>query len=318
MAQSSPKSRRRPGFTLIELLVVIAIIAVLIALLLPAVQQAREAARRSQCKNNLKQIALALHNYHDTFLVFPPGYVSTRPGISTSTTWCNGNGGQGWGSTQGAPWTALVLSFLEQGNLQQTLNFGVPWAAASNQMAPPNSTLIQPLKIWQCPSDEVFNEQPLNNSYWGCQGGPRVQTDGSLTADCGNTGCSPMWERAHYVSGVLYGGSRVQMGHISDGTTNVFMVGESRYGDSTWGMSAKQDSCTLPRNIAGAHEQINLHPAPQRGIFSTRGFSSYHTGGAHFAMCDGSVQFVSENINLATYQQLGKRNDKLPAGGFSQ
>ena len=309
MPRSPAGVRFRAGFTLIELLVVIAIIAVLLALLLPAVQQAREAARRSQFKNNLKQIGLALHNYHDTHLTFPPGYVSNHSRNSGSTSWCRWDGGAPWDRLQGAPWTALILPQLEQRNLYEQFDFKVPWTNIGNTMSAPNLDVIVPLSIWQGPSDPIFSEKELANSYWGVQGGGTVP-------DCANTACSPAGERAHYTSGALYGGSRIRIADIRDGTTNVFLVGETRYGDSPWGTSAKQDTCTLPRNIAGAQEQINLYPAPERGLFSTRGFSSFHPGGAHFLMCDGSVHLVSENIHLATYQQLGQRDDNQPAGGF--
>jgi len=93
-------------------------------------------------------------------------------------------------------------------------------------------------------------------------------------------------------------------------------VGETRYGNSAWGASAKQDGCALARNIAGTHEPINLHTG--RGLHSTRGFSSFHIGGAHFLMADGSTHFISENISLAAYRQLGQREDALPDGGFGK
>ena len=303
---------KRKGFTLIELLVVIAIIAILIALLLPAVQQAREAARRTQCKNNLKQIGLGLHNYHDVFHLFPPGYVSDRPALNNSS-WCR-NHGPGPGSVQFAPWTALVLPYIEQGNLYEKMNFNIPWQATSNKMDTTkiNYTLVKdasPMNVYTCPSDPDLNGNPTWNSYMGVMGG-------GSSPDCQNTGCTPSNVRAHYISGVLFGGSNIQIRDVKDGTTNVFMVGESRYANAEWGASAKQDGCHFPRNLAGAQEQINLHAKGKRGQMQTRGFSSYHTGGAHMLMADGSTQFLSENMDLTTYRQLGKRADGFPIGGF--
>ena len=93
-------------------------------------------------------------------------------------------------------------------------------------------------------------------------------------------------------------------------------VGETRYSDSAWGASAKQDTCAYAKNLAGAQEQINLYP--NRGYQQNRSLSSYHVGGCHFAMADGSTHFVSENIDLTLYQQLGRRDDGLPNGGFNQ
>ncbi|MEX0818470.1 MAG: DUF1559 domain-containing protein, partial [Pirellulaceae bacterium] len=160
------------GFTLVELLVVIAIIGILVALLLPAVQAAREAARRMQCSNNLKQLGLALHNYHDTLKTFPPGYVSNRPGVEGSSSWCRSGG------VQGAPWTALILPYMEQQNLHDQFNFNVPFQATSNQMAPPNSNVVIPLDTYSCPSDVRLGSNPLWNSYFGVQGG-------GTAPDCG-------------------------------------------------------------------------------------------------------------------------------------
>ncbi len=291
----------RRGFTLIELLVVIAIIAVLIALLLPAVQQAREAARRSACQNNMKQIGLALHNYSDVHKRFPPGYVTRVPGTISNTSWCRSGG------VQFAPWTVLILPFIDQTPLHGQMNFNVPFQTTGNQMATPNSNVIRPLAIYQCPSNILTSSNELLNSYFGVMGG-------SATPNCGNSGCSPANERAHYVTGMLFAGSRMQPRDVLDGMSNVFLVGESRYATAAWGASAKQDSCTFPINLAGAQDQINLFP--NAGIHSTRGFSSFHPGGCFFLLSDGSVHFVSQNIDLATYRQLGHRDDGRPTGGL--
>lgn len=290
------------GFTLVELLVVIAIIGILVALLLPAIQSARESARRTQCVNNLKQIGLALHNYHDSLSVFPPGFVSNNPGNPSSTSWCRSGG------VQGAPWTVLILPYSEQSSLHDQFNFNVPFQATSNQMAPPNNQFLVPMKMYSCPSDIRLSSNPLLSSYFGVQGG-------SATPDCGNSGCSPANERAWYVTGMLYAGSRTTFGHALDGTSNVFLVGETRYGNAAWGASAKQDSCAYARNLAGAQDPINLYP--NQGVHDTRGFSSYHHNGAMFSMTDGSVHFISDDMDLAIYRQLGHRDDGFPAGGFS-
>jgi prepilin-type N-terminal cleavage/methylation domain-containing protein/prepilin-type processing-associated H-X9-DG protein len=291
----------RRGFTLMELLVVIAIIIILIGLLLPAVQKVREAAASRSCRYNLKQLGQAVRNYHEVNGVLPPGYVSSNPGIPDSTDWCQ------TGGVQGAPWTVLILPHAEQEDLFKQFDLTVPFQDTSNQMAAPNDAAVVPLKVLSCPSDARLSANPLWSSYFGVQGG-------GAAPDCGNSGCGPANERAMYVSGVLYSGSHHRLTDVEDGVANVFMIGESRYGGAAWGASAKQDSCAYARNLAGAQDQINLYAT--QGVHDTRGFSSYHTGGAHFSMCDGSVQFISENINLTTYRQLGRRADGLPEGGL--
>lgn len=294
--------RRKPGFTLVELLVVIAIIGILIALLLPAVQAAREAARRMQCSSNLKQIALAMHNYHGSLNVFPPGYVSSNPGTKGSTSWCRS------GSVQGAPWTVMLLPYLEQQSLYDRFDFSVPFQKTSNQMAPPNDQYIEPLSVYRCPSDARAGTEKYT-CYFGVQGG-------GTAPDCANISCSAPGERGFYVSGILYGGSEVTFRDVTDGTSHVFMVGESRYGNAFWGSSAKQDNCAFSQNLAGAQDQINLFP--YAGVHSTRGFSSFHPGGCQFAMVDGSVHFVTETIDLTVYQQSGQRDDGFPIEGAVQ
>jgi prepilin-type N-terminal cleavage/methylation domain-containing protein/prepilin-type processing-associated H-X9-DG protein len=314
---------RRTGFTLVELLVVIAIIGILIALLLPAVQAAREAARRTHCINNIKQLALAIHGFSDAHRQLPPGYFSNNPGIPNNSTWCRSGGkkvvtGLGGslpaGGNQGAPWTVLILPYTEQSALYEQLDFTVPFQDTSNQMTPPNDKIVIPLSMFQCPSDVrlITNANPDSlkwNSYFGVQGGGTVP-------DCSSSGCSALNERGFYVSGVLFAGSKITFGDVLDGTSNVFLIGETRYGGSAWGASAKQDSCAYCRNLAGAQDQINLYPG--QGVHDSRGFSSYHPQGAHFAMVDGSVHFVNENISLVMYQQLGRRSDDKPAGGLGK
>ena len=303
-------STGRRAFTLVELLVVIAIIGVLVALLLPAVQAAREAARRTQCKNNMKQIGLAIHNYHDAMRSFPPGYISSNPGIPGSTSWCRSGG------VQRAPWTVLILPFTEQGNLHSQFNFNVVFQSTSNQMNGPNDAVIVPMKMYQCPSDVRLEIQAGDvntsrkkywSSYFGVQGG-------GAAPDCGNTGCSAANERGMYVSGMLFAGSKLGFQNVTDGTANVFLIGETRYGGAAWAASAKQDSCAYARNLAGAQDAINLHKGT--GVHDTRGFSSYHPNGCGFTMVDGSVHFVSQNIDINIYRQLGRRDDGLPSGGF--
>jgi len=300
------------GFTLIELLVVIAIIAILIALLLPAVQQAREAARRSQCKNNLKQIGLAFHNYHEAHNKIPPGNISNVTS-STNNSWCRSGGSFQW-----APWTTMILPYIDQAPLYALINFNVPFVDSSNNFINPNLSIInnagaQRMVVYQCPSDPDLSNAPYS-SYMGVQGGP--PNAAVQQPQCQNTGCTPSNARAHFVTGMIHAASNYNLSAALDGTSNIFLVGESRYSNAHWAQSGKMDSCTLPRNLAGALEQINLYP--DRGAQqATRGFSSRHVGGCHFLMCDGSVQFMSENVNLFVYQQLAQRADKLPLGGFN-
>ncbi|QDU61133.1 Type II secretion system protein G precursor [Planctomycetes bacterium Pan216] len=306
MMNPSPRRARGAGFTLVELLVVIAIIGILVALLLPAVQQAREAARRSQCQNNMKQLGTALHAFHSSHMRLPPGYAADIE-TNTSSTWCTGGSGA---SAQGrAPWAVYILPFLDQQALYDKLNLEERFSQANLGVPSPNDAFIVPLAAFICPSDQDVASNPDKTSYFGVQGG-------------GTEACSGFsGTRDFFLNGVLYHNSEITLGHVSDGTSQVFMVGESRYQQAasnpavSWASSVKFGGNAVAGTLAGAQEPINLHDGeglPQ----STKGFSSYHPGGCHFTMADGSVHFVSESIDLDVYQQLGQRDDGQPLGGL--
>lgn len=332
---SSPiKNPRTPraGFTLIELLVVIAIIAVLIALLLPAVQQAREAARRAQCQNNLKQIGLGLHNYHGTYRSFPIGVIH-RSGYSVSQSpfWEEAAFG----------WSCYILPYLEQGPLydniaQASLNFASGWDHnACDQWA---KTI---LTVYICPSDPSKNinefrgnNPPANNSqtvppppasqrhyaksnYPGVAGniGDNGNLNGGLYGGDINTTPNPD-DVDPDLGGIFFVNSNVSIGDITDGTSNTLMVGE-------------RDGADKPRHPGywiGAETMYFLDPvlglcqnnALRRlnGTSVWDGFGSTHTGGANFLMADGSVQFVSENINGLTYVWLANKSGGNVVGEF--
>lgn len=300
------------GFTLIELLVVIAIIAILIALLLPAVQQAREAARRSQCKNNLKQIGLALHNYHDVHSVFPPGWVGRQPTGYSDANYCNT-----MGIDHQAPWTVMVLPFLDQGPLYNTFNLSRPFSDGTNGTQAPNGPLVKRVSVYQCPSNPASSQWELHLDYMGVMGG---KTAAAGSPDCTVSG-QP--DRIFARNGILYHNSRIGFRDLVDGSSNIFLVGESRmFPDQAgvtyrcWASSPKAGG--YPLTNAMSWDQINLIPTsviPNTGTKVCRGFSSFHTGGCHMLFGDGSTRFLSENMNQDTYWALGIRNDGLPTGG---
>ena len=299
MATSSKRiaaSIRKPvasrGFTLIELLVVIAIIAVLIALLLPAVQQAREAARRTQCKNNLKQIGLALHNYHDNFSALPPGWI----GVTGSVTDVFGLNGWGWGSK--------ILPQIDQANLYNTMNFSVKLESPANALA-----RVTPLAAFRCASDVA------PSSVWKIQDeSARDLAELAVANYIGVFGISEMDECVDAPNvpcngeGAFFQNSRIQVRDFTDGLSNTLIVGERRTRrdngfswTSTWaGVVANGDDAIV--RILGSSDHTPNNPANH-----IDDFSSYHVGGAHFVLGDGSVRFVSSNIDHGVYQHLTTR-----------
>ncbi|HUG93218.1 MAG TPA: DUF1559 domain-containing protein [Planctomycetaceae bacterium] len=275
-----PPRHSRRGFTLIELLAVIAIIGVLVALILPAVQQAREAARRTQCKNNLKQIGTALHNYHASHGGFPPAY------INVADT-------PGWG------WGAMLLPELDHAPLYEQL--GVGRQDFSGAPTPASETI---LPVFVCPSDIG----PPLNPHRG---------DHAMSNYAGVFGNVEVFQWDDIGNGVFFVNSHIRISDMLDGASNTFGVGERRFdwpdGTHKGGIWAgKYAPVAYGSNIWSC---VDVPPHRINGN-KEWAFSSFHPGGAHFLLCDGSVRFISEQINGTTYERLAQRNDNQPTGEF--
>jgi len=319
-----PRHRtHRLAFTLIELLVVIAIIAVLIALLLPAVQQAREAARRSQCKNNLKQLGLAHQNYHDTYGMFAPGGTGDRdyaPRVS---------------------WQVRVLPFLDQSALYQQIDMTGQTANAVEGLLPDGRHVREAIvTAFICPSDP--NNQP-RGGYAQCN---YAGSMGSQSAPSTSSSCSPF--EVYKLKTLAYGksasrsaisgmisrnGASIRMADVTDGTSNTIQVGETLPAcldalRGSWPFSqstCNSETMTLtPINdfttceLLGANRRITNSACTSHDQWNfSLGFRSMHVGGANFLLVDGSVHFLSENIDHAsTFQRLGDRADGQVLGDY--
>lgn len=293
MSQSSQtlprfQPARSRGFTLIELLVVIAIIAILLALLLPAVQQAREAARRTQCKNNLMQIGLALHNYEMAHEVFPPGCVNPDGPIINAE------------EKYHMSWTVQILPTMEQASLFSRVDFAEGAYSAMN-------AAIRSVNIpgFECPSDPARGISA--SSYAACFGG------GDVPIDVDN-------------NGLLFLNSSIGYEEIHDGASNTILVGEKAVMKAVTPISWMSGTLATLRNsgvpinggwdVNGSGGRGPKSPSPAPSNTATSGFSSYHTGGAQFVLADGSVRFLSENINPQTLANLGNREDLEPLMDF--
>ncbi|MCB9953315.1 MAG: DUF1559 domain-containing protein [Planctomycetaceae bacterium] len=277
-----PRLRRR-GFTLIELLVVIAIIAVLIALLLPAVQQAREAARRSQCKNNLKQIGLALHNYHDVYSTFPMG--ATR-------------------ITEGLSWHVAILPQMEQAPLYDKFEFGSTTMTPNDDRWDQTTNLphcrFSPMPIYLCPSGTqvVADDNAANYTthYYGVAGPTGINPATGAAYSENTSGSHGGFSR----EGLFTFGEVRRMRDITDGTSTTLAVGEiswtKRNGNNTRYRSWTRGG-QLNSHLAGAKNVAQQINADYTALFNDMSFGSNHVGGAQFLMGDGAVRFLSENID---------------------
>jgi prepilin-type N-terminal cleavage/methylation domain-containing protein len=307
----------RRGFTLIELLVVIAIIAILVALLLPAVQAAREAARRSQCGNNLKQIGIALHGYHEI--------ASTLP--------------YGW-DTRGAGWTTFLLPGIDEGPLYETLIFqeGGPGNWASNG-SPNEIACGTVIETFRCPA--MTGAEPVTNhgipnrvpaSYRGNAGSQASSDDTSTIALPGTKSLENTQQ-----DGIFFACSSVGFSRVADGLSNTIFVGESRtepgfvkdgQAMDYWYLGSPQaDPCACDGGTGGTEfsefvgttqAKINarLHTPAVHGTVMELAFGSYHNGGAFFLFGDGRVQFLSDFIDDRTYRALSTRDANDDTGEF--
>jgi len=336
------KRLTRTGFTLIELLVVIAIIGILMGLLLPAVQKVREAAARTQCTNNQKQIGVALHSYHDLNKRFPAGYVD---GNTDSASTPDNDVGPGWG------WASFLLPFLEQDNVYSQINFkqgvGIGVNAQISQ---------QPLEIYQCPSDPYQQAFPVYDSsftnpiatvahgnYVGCNGWvecfnnaggnyqPSSDGGGAEDGDGGKTGTGLAG------NGLFYRNSKNTIASVTDGLSSTIVVGErcAAHSPTTWTGAVTAGRCpawmatqpwttpyTPPSSAANsgsgtaydnadwgealvlAHGNATHVPNADNPFFDPDTFWSMHPGGANFLFGDGAVHFLSSGIDPMTYQWL--------------
>ena len=331
---------RRRGFTLIELLVVIAIIAILVALLLPAVQQAREAARRSQCKGNLKQIGIGLHNYHDVYSRLPPGTVRRTYG-----------GAQSWKTTN-ISWAARILGNMDNSALYDEIDWNIERGRdGTNNQYPDGSPgpRRQRIPVYRCPSDPgtgrwakfvdgsgtVRSGSPPNagyasGNYMACQGN---QTQRGVP----NSKNRP-------ISGLFGLNSSVRFRDITDGTSNVLAVSEAVIGfprrqinpagatgqevcptsgapdtnsgrqrGFSWFYGELALTTYFTTRVAPNSESYDCSANSQWSMYASR---SPHVGSVHSLLADGAVKQISDNVDLATWQNMGDKDDDNLLGDF--
>ena len=301
-------SKRRRGFTLVELLVVIAIIGILIALLLPAVQAARESARRMSCSNNLKNLGLAMHNYHDTVGSFPYGFSDLE-----------------------ALWTAPILPYVEQRPLHDTLIFRESGVGNWNSGSANTVACETLVSTFRCPSMAAplfLNNEGISKrvpvSYRGCAGSDVYSDDRSTIPSTAPAGARALEEID--LNGMFWGNSGVRMADVLDGTSNTIMIGESltdpgfvkdgqgmdywQFGSPQTGgwVSGGRGGTEYSEGLGSTGPKMNARRDPtQPGVIMEMSFGSFHPQGAMFVFADGSVRFIAQTVDLPTYRALGSR-----------
>jgi len=302
---------RRAGFTLIELLVVISIIGVLVALLLPAVQAAREAARRAQCVNNLKQIGIALHGYHDQQNTFPPGYVSAFSPANDSPFTAQNDIGTGWA------WGAMILPQMEQGPLFNAINFNLSIHYKENDTAS-----LTKISSYLCPSDTTLLQVPIRDQ----SNSTTVDTAAGANY-VGMYGVGEIGAAPGRGTGIFFRNSRIGLTDITDGSSNTFMVGERSHNLSyvTWTARSIGGWLFTTSSFEGGTDTFQpgaeqcwtqvLGPigisdgnrTPNNPRAHVEDYWSLHPGGVNFLMGDGSVRLIKNTINPAPYRALATR-----------
>ena len=296
----------RKAFTLVELLVVIAIIGILVALLLPAIQAAREAARRTQCTNNLKQIALGVQNYHGSHNAFPLG---------------SGNVTRLRPPEYKFDWMARILPYLEQGNVAANMDFDAPYYVA-DVPGTVNNLFMTTNFVWaQCPSTP---DLPALVSC--CANIPGVEDAGVSSYAATSTHLKIGYAETLNGSGIIYNDATNSFKDVRDGTSNTFLAGEFYCNDD---LDAKDLSaasygdkycpgggCYLGSIWAFANFQTTFYGINQRSGYAGSGVDSFHPGGANFAMADGSIHFISESIDQMTLEALTTRDGEESISEF--
>ena len=306
IANVNTRLRRRShsGFTLVELLVVIAIIGILIALLLPAVQAAREAARRSQCSNNMKQLGLALHNYHDVYNVLPPGGMRD---VSTTIL------------ANGLAWNVLILPFMEQQPLYDQFNFLL---TPDNSCAgAPNTTIARtPVAGFLCPSGTKLYDgasTTIHTAHYVGIMGPKGTNPVTNTAYSVQNGTGYSGHGGFARDGTMYYNSEVKFRDILDGTANTLLVGELSHDKANcyrlWPRGIYDNHSRSTKNItysinAFAYGATTTTIYPSMPEFNDVSMSSNHPGGAQFTIADGSTRFLSETVDITLYRSAASRN----------
>ncbi|MDR1140732.1 MAG: DUF1559 domain-containing protein [Planctomycetaceae bacterium] len=324
------------AFTLVELLVVIAIIGVLIALLLPAVQAAREAARRMQCTNHLKQLVIATHNYHDTAKRLPPGWI-----YWDGSAYPESGGGRPWWG-----WGVFILPYMENSALFDSLNprermlqtvcRGNNVTGTTDTLTDDDKRLLQTiLPTFRCPSD---SGNPLNDDtchlgnttktvYLSMENNPVAKSNYAACMGESNLDSAATWASNNDNNGVFYANSSLPMSAIEDGTSNTVFMGEVctdisdiKFFAATW-VGVGNPGCTGDgsQGAGTADNDTGIYRTVRRMKFDilintnrpnnyNKAYSSRHAGGANFGMGDGSVHFLPETINTDMYDLLGRRS----------
>jgi prepilin-type N-terminal cleavage/methylation domain-containing protein len=300
-----PRSTSAAAFTLVELLVVMAIMGSLVAMLLPAVQSAREAARRSECANHLKQLTLGLHNYHEVYRSFPSGFIKDRQ--QEAAHWCEEGKHGCWA------WSAFLLPFVEQQTLHDAIDVGNSPAHVATANATRLRAMQTRLSLFRCPSDtapDLNTDQQVPN---GTGADPNCTSGCVAIATSNYVGSNHAWDLNRDSWNGFMGraqGNSVQaatMAHITDGTSNTFALGERAW--LLKGRKLQAATALITNGDSSADSNQGSVYALGCGRYRlnctdsdncARGFSSLHPGGSQFALVDGSVRFISENIDHNT------------------